>query len=133
MSRLEYEMSMTRTDALTALAKGLQKFEGATAGQVLGSGWAGLKGLHPKDLSFFRTHADQTVTAVASACQDRGLANPSPGVTNATTCVARKYITVTVYGREYRALLIASHGRGSVDVQLPSGRCLRVSGLKVKG
>jgi hypothetical protein len=44
-----------------------------------------------------------------------------------------KYVTVTVYGREYRALLIASHGCGTVDVQLPSGRCFRVSGLNVKG
>jgi hypothetical protein len=44
-----------------------------------------------------------------------------------------KYVTVTVYGREYRALLLASYSCGTVDVQLPSGRCFRVSGLNVKG
>jgi hypothetical protein len=44
-----------------------------------------------------------------------------------------KYITVTIYGREYRALLLTSHKCGTVDVQLPCGRCFRVSGLNVKG
>ena len=80
-------MSMTRTDALTQLARGLQKFEGATAGQVLESGWAGLKGLHSKDLAFFRAHADEPVTAVASACHDRGEANPAPAVGKSDTII----------------------------------------------
>jgi hypothetical protein len=73
-------MSMTRTDALTTLARGLQKFEGATAGQVLVADWPGLKGLHPKDIHFFRLHADQPITAVALVCQERGAARPSPAV-----------------------------------------------------
>jgi len=80
-------MSMTRTDALTTLARGLQKFDGATAGQVLESGWPGLKGLHTKDLAFFWAHADQPVTAVASACHDRGEANPAPAVGKSDTIV----------------------------------------------
>ena len=44
-----------------------------------------------------------------------------------------KYVNVTIYGRDYRALLIASHKSGTIDVQLPSGRCFRVSGLNIKG
>ncbi len=78
---------MTRTDALTTLARGLQKFERATAGQVLAADWPGLKGLHPKDLAFFRLHADKPVTAVAAACHDRGAASPSPAVQKNDTIV----------------------------------------------
>ena len=42
-----------------------------------------------------------------------------------------KYVNVTIYGREYRALLLASHACGTIDVQLPSGRCFRVSGMNI--
>jgi hypothetical protein len=80
-------MSMTCTDALTTLARGLQKFEGATAGQVLASDWPGLKGLHPKDLAFFKDNADKSATSVASACHGRGAANPSPSVSPTDTIV----------------------------------------------
>lgn len=64
-------MSMNRNDALKTLSAGIQKFEGFTAGQLLDSDWAGLKGLHPADLKFFRTYSDRQYQAVASACQDR--------------------------------------------------------------
>lgn len=64
-------MSMNRNDALKTLAAGVRKFEGLTAGQLLDSGWAGLKGLHPADLEFFRAHSGRPYQAVASACQDR--------------------------------------------------------------
>lgn len=70
-------MSMTRDDALTQLAQGLRKFEGWTAGQVMAAEWPGLKGLHAKDLDYFRKHADKAVTQVASACQARSLAQGS--------------------------------------------------------
>ena len=37
-------MSMTRTDALTQLSS-IRKFEGLTAGELLATEWAGLRGL----------------------------------------------------------------------------------------
>lgn len=80
-------MSMTRTDTLTTLARGLQKFEGATAGQVLASNWSGLAGLHLRDIAFFRAHADEPITKVAAACHDRGAANPAPAVEQSDTIV----------------------------------------------
>jgi hypothetical protein len=43
-----------------------------------------------------------------------------------------KSITVTIYGREYIAKVLKVHPYGTVDVELPSGRCFRVSGLSVK-
>lgn len=61
-------MSMTRTTTLSTIARGLRKFEGFTAGQVIGSGWNGLNGLHAKDFEFFRANADKPATAVAAAC-----------------------------------------------------------------
>lgn len=67
-------MSMTRTDALTQLAAGLRKFEGFTAAQVLAAEWPGLKGLHAKDVEYFKLHADKPVSTVAQACQGRSLA-----------------------------------------------------------
>ena len=39
-----------------------------------------------------------------------------------------KTVTVTIYGREYVATLLAIHSHGTIDVQLPDGRCFRVSG-----
>ncbi len=73
-------MSMTRTTALKTIAKGLRAFEGYTAGQVIESGWNGLNGLHAKDFEFFRKNANKPATDVASACHDRGAANPAPQV-----------------------------------------------------
>jgi hypothetical protein len=43
-----------------------------------------------------------------------------------------KQIKVTIYGREYIAKVLKVHPHGTVDVQLPSGRCFRVSGLAIK-
>jgi hypothetical protein len=43
-----------------------------------------------------------------------------------------KTIKVTIYGREYIAKVLKVHPGGTVDVELPSGRCFRVSGLSVK-
>jgi hypothetical protein len=43
-----------------------------------------------------------------------------------------KQIKVTIYGREYIAKVLKVHSSGTVDVQLPSGRCFRVSGLSIK-
>lgn len=37
--------------------------------------------------------------------------------------------TVTIYGRQYVAKILRVHPCGTIDVQLPSGRCFRVSGL----
>jgi hypothetical protein len=38
-------------------------------------------------------------------------------------------VQVTIYGRVYDAILLAKHAGGTIDVQLPCGRCFRVSGL----
>lgn len=67
-------MSMTRNDALTQLASGLSKFDNFTAGQVLAAEWPGLKGLHAKDIEYFKLHADKQVKEVAQSCQGRSLA-----------------------------------------------------------
>ncbi len=69
-------MSMTRNDSLTQLARGLQKFDGWTANQVLQADWPGLKGLHLADLSFFRSRGDLPVQVVAQSCLGRGRAAP---------------------------------------------------------
>lgn len=39
-----------------------------------------------------------------------------------------KTVNVTIYGREYVATLLAIHSHGTIDVELPDGRCFRVSG-----
>ena len=41
-------------------------------------------------------------------------------------------IKVNIYGREYLAKVLKVHKGGTVDVELPSGRCFRVSGLSIK-
>ena len=38
-------------------------------------------------------------------------------------------VNVTIYGRTYTATLLRVHSCGTIDVQLPNGRCYRVSGL----
>lgn len=40
-----------------------------------------------------------------------------------------EYINVTIYGKTHRAKVLKVHAFGTVDVELPSGRCFRVSGL----
>lgn len=67
-------MSMTRTDALTQLSSGIRKFEGLTAGELLATEWAGLRGLAAADLAYFRLHADKPARVVAQACHGRSLA-----------------------------------------------------------
>jgi hypothetical protein len=36
---------------------------------------------------------------------------------------------VIIYGRQYTARILRIHPAGTMDVQLPDGRCFRVSGL----
>lgn len=67
-------MSMTRTDALTQLARGLRKFDGMTAGQVLATEWPGLKALPVADLEYFEKHAGKPIDVVAQACHGRSMA-----------------------------------------------------------
>lgn len=67
-------MSMTRNDALSQLAAGLRKFEGFTAAQVLAAEWTGLKGLHSKDLAYFRQHGEKPAGEVAAGCLGRSMA-----------------------------------------------------------
>jgi hypothetical protein len=38
-------------------------------------------------------------------------------------------INVTIYGKQYAAKVLKIHPFGTVDVELPSGKCFRVSGL----
>lgn len=71
---------MTRNDALTILSKGVRKFEGWTAGQVIEAQWPGLKGLDAKDLDFFRANADKPAQKVAQSCGQRSYTNPNPKV-----------------------------------------------------
>ena len=66
-------MSMTRTDALTQLSS-IRKFEGLTAGELLATEWAGLRGLAAADLAYFRLHADKPAKVGAQACHGRSLA-----------------------------------------------------------
>jgi hypothetical protein len=73
-------MSMTRNDALTTLSKGIRKFEGWTAGQVIEAQWSGLKGLDAKDLDFFYANANKPARKVAQACGQRSYTNPNPQV-----------------------------------------------------
>jgi hypothetical protein len=42
-----------------------------------------------------------------------------------------KYINVTIYGKQYKAKVLKVHPFGTVDVELSSGRCFRVSGLNI--
>lgn len=42
-----------------------------------------------------------------------------------------KNVIVTIRGREYQAKLLRVYPAGTIDVELPSGRCFRVSGLPV--
>lgn len=72
-------MSMTRDDALAQLARGLRKFSGYTAGQVLDAAWPGLLGLHAADLEFFEARRDQPAHLVAQACQGRSRINAPHG------------------------------------------------------
>jgi len=39
-----------------------------------------------------------------------------------------KTVKVTIYGREYVAKLLRVHPCGTIDVELPCGKCFRVSG-----
>ena len=39
---------------------------------------------------------------------------------------------VTIHGRDYSARILRVHPAGTIDVQLPDGRCYRVSGLAVR-
>ena len=67
-------MSMNRNDTLAQLSSGIRKFEGHTAAQVLASGWAGIKGLHTKDVEYFTLHGDKPAKVVAQACMGRSMA-----------------------------------------------------------
>jgi len=40
-------------------------------------------------------------------------------------------ISVMIYGKEYQARVLRIHPAGTVDIELPCGRCFRVSGLKI--
>ena len=42
-----------------------------------------------------------------------------------------KTIKVTIYGKEYLAKVLQVHPFGTVDVELPDGRCFRLSGLSI--
>lgn len=66
-------MSMNRNDALAQLSSGIRKFDGHTAAQVLDSGWAGIKGLHTKDVDYFTSHGEMPVNLVAQACMSRSM------------------------------------------------------------
>ena len=44
----------------------------------------------------------------------------------------RQFIEVEIYGKRYLAKVLKVHPFGTVDVELSSGKCFRVSGLKVK-
>jgi hypothetical protein len=57
-------MSMNRNDVLGQLSVGLHKFEGHTAAQFLASGWAGIKGMHTKDIEYFTLHGDKLVRTI---------------------------------------------------------------------
>lgn len=67
-------MSMNRNDALEQLAHGISKFDGLTAGELLDSGWQGLRGLCAKDVEYFAEHSHLPIKDVAKACQGRSLA-----------------------------------------------------------
>lgn len=38
-------------------------------------------------------------------------------------------VTITIYGRAMRARVLAVHRAGTLDVQIKTGECYRVSGL----
>jgi hypothetical protein len=38
-------------------------------------------------------------------------------------------ITTSIFGREVTGIILAVHPFNTVDIELPSGRCYRVSGL----
>ena len=40
-------------------------------------------------------------------------------------------IIVTIYGRQYVAKILCVHPFGTLDVELPNGKCFRVSGGNV--
>jgi hypothetical protein len=44
----------------------------------------------------------------------------------------RQFIEVEIYGKRYLAKVIKVHPFGTVDVELSSGKCFRVSGLQIK-
>lgn len=76
-------MSMNRNDALAQLSAGMRQFESTTAGQFLKSDWAGVKGLHVKDLAYFNLHGEKPVHLVAQACMGRSLAHNADPLTTA--------------------------------------------------
>ena len=67
-------MSMNRNDTLTQLAHGIRKFDGMIAGELLATGWAGLRGLAAKDVDYFEKHEGLPVVDVARSCLGRSLA-----------------------------------------------------------
>lgn len=40
-------------------------------------------------------------------------------------------VIVTIRGKQYQAKLLKTHPCGTIDIQLPSGNCFRVSGLQI--
>lgn len=48
------------------------------------------------------------------------------------TKIANNYFAeVEIYGRRYLAKVLKAHPCGTLDVELSSGKCFRVSGLKI--
>jgi hypothetical protein len=68
-------MSANRNDILSQLARGMRKFENVTAGEFVMSKWAGLSGLHSKDVKFFQDNKNLNVLTVARLCMRRSAAN----------------------------------------------------------
>ena len=67
-------MSANRNDILATLARGMRKFDGFSAGQLLSTGWSGLSGLCEKDIKYFMKHAEKPFEEVARGCQGRSSA-----------------------------------------------------------
>jgi hypothetical protein len=42
-------------------------------------------------------------------------------------------IQTSIYGRMVTGKIIAVHSFGTIDIELPSGNCFRVSGIKLDG
>jgi hypothetical protein len=45
----------------------------------------------------------------------------------------RQFVEVEIYGKRYLAKIIQVHPFGTIDVELASGKCFRVSGLQIIG
>ena len=43
----------------------------------------------------------------------------------------RKFVEVEIYGKRYLAQVLKIHPCGTLDVELASGKCFRISGLQV--